>query len=64
MCNQKFTFYVFYFFCLNSSVNLNRFTSEYDPMECLGSGGYGWVYKARNKLLKRDYAVKIVCCEE
>ncbi|XP_036979849.1 interferon-induced, double-stranded RNA-activated protein kinase-like [Acanthopagrus latus] len=48
----------------NHNETQSRFTSEYDPMECLGSGGYGWVYKARNKLLKRDYAVKIVCCEE
>ncbi|XP_073338509.1 uncharacterized protein [Pagrus major] len=42
----------------------SRFTSEFDHMERLGSGGFGWVYKARDKLLKKDYAVKIVCWEE
>uniref|UniRef100_A0A8C9XL84 non-specific serine/threonine protein kinase n=1 Tax=Sander lucioperca TaxID=283035 RepID=A0A8C9XL84_SANLU len=51
-------------FCLNNSVNLDRFTSDFEPMECLGSGGFGLVYKARDKLLKKYYAVKIVCCEE
>uniref|UniRef100_A0A8C9XKU3 non-specific serine/threonine protein kinase n=1 Tax=Sander lucioperca TaxID=283035 RepID=A0A8C9XKU3_SANLU len=45
-------------------VNLDRFTSDFEPMECLGSGGFGLVYKARDKLLKKYYAVKIVCCEE
>uniref|UniRef100_A0A8C9XIZ5 non-specific serine/threonine protein kinase n=1 Tax=Sander lucioperca TaxID=283035 RepID=A0A8C9XIZ5_SANLU len=42
----------------------SRFTSDFEPMECLGSGGFGLVYKARDKLLKKYYAVKIVCCEE
>ncbi|XP_068424340.1 interferon-induced, double-stranded RNA-activated protein kinase-like isoform X2 [Clinocottus analis] len=42
----------------------SRFTSDFDPMECLGSGGYGYVYKAKHKLLEKDFAVKIVCCEE
>uniref|UniRef100_A0A671VI40 Eukaryotic translation initiation factor 2-alpha kinase 2 n=1 Tax=Sparus aurata TaxID=8175 RepID=A0A671VI40_SPAAU len=46
------------------SVNLDRFTSEYNPMECLGSGTFGCVYKARDKVLKRDFAVKIVRWEE
>ncbi|XP_032397471.1 interferon-induced, double-stranded RNA-activated protein kinase isoform X5 [Etheostoma spectabile] len=47
-----------------SSVNIDRFTSEFEPMECLGSGGFGVVYKARHKLLEKDFAVKIVFCEE
>ena len=51
-------------FCLNSSFNLDRFTSEYEHMKLLGNGGYGWVYKATDKLLKKDYAVKIVRWEE
>lgn len=63
MCNSNVPFYRLNF-CLNSSVNLDRFTSEYNPMECLGSGTFGCVYKARDKVLKRDFAVKIVRWEE
>ncbi|XP_075932768.1 interferon-induced, double-stranded RNA-activated protein kinase-like isoform X2 [Anarhichas minor] len=42
----------------------SRFTSDFVPMECLGSGSFGRVYKAREKLVGRFYAVKVVCCEE
>ncbi|XP_037637689.1 interferon-induced, double-stranded RNA-activated protein kinase-like isoform X2 [Sebastes umbrosus] len=42
----------------------SRFTSDFDPMECLGSGAFGCVYKVKHKLLNKYYAVKIVCREE
>ncbi|XP_049457059.1 interferon-induced, double-stranded RNA-activated protein kinase isoform X2 [Epinephelus fuscoguttatus] len=46
------------------SSNQSRFTSDFDPMECLGRGGFGCVYKARDKQLNKFYAVKIVSCKE
>ncbi|XP_054456189.1 interferon-induced, double-stranded RNA-activated protein kinase-like [Anoplopoma fimbria] len=46
-----------------TSIN-SRFTTDFDPMECLGRGAFGVVYKARHKLLRMDYAVKVVCGEE
>ncbi|KAM8858712.1 uncharacterized protein AB9W97_019141 [Spinachia spinachia] len=43
----------------------SRFTSDFDPMELLGKGAFGRVYKARHKLLNNVYyAVKVVRCEE
>ncbi|KAI4812521.1 hypothetical protein KUCAC02_023903 [Chaenocephalus aceratus] len=45
------------------SVN-SRFTSEFDSIVRLGSGSFGRVYKAQQKLLKKDYAIKIVPCKE
>ncbi|XP_034753608.1 interferon-induced, double-stranded RNA-activated protein kinase-like isoform X3 [Etheostoma cragini] len=48
----------------NETSTQSRFTSEFDSIERLGSGGFGRVYKARDKLLKKYYAVKIVCCVE
>lgn len=52
-------------FCLNTAcVNLNRFTSEFDNIERLGEGAFGYVFKARNKLLEKHYAIKIVRCKE
>ncbi|XP_076021900.1 interferon-induced, double-stranded RNA-activated protein kinase [Genypterus blacodes] len=41
-----------------------RFMSEFDSMEHLGNGGFGCVYKVREKFLDKNYAVKIVKCEE
>ncbi|XP_035461026.2 interferon-induced, double-stranded RNA-activated protein kinase isoform X3 [Scophthalmus maximus] len=38
----------------------SRFTSEFDSISCLGYGGFGHVYKAREKLLDKYYAVKVV----
>ena len=51
-------------FCLNKSVDLDRFTDEFDITECLGKGAYGCVYAARHKLLKKCFAVKIVRSNE
>ncbi|KAJ4948132.1 hypothetical protein JOQ06_019672 [Pogonophryne albipinna] len=45
------------------SVN-SRFTSEFDSIVRLGSGSFGRVYKAQQKLLMKDYAIKIVPCKE
>lgn len=56
------------YFCLNNSVTVRRFTSEFEPLECLGRGAFGLVHKVRHKELKNEYAVKIVryneyvCC--
>ncbi|XP_030603716.1 interferon-induced, double-stranded RNA-activated protein kinase-like isoform X2 [Archocentrus centrarchus] len=38
----------------------SQFTSGFDSIECLAKGGYGHVYKARDKLVNKYYAVKIV----
>uniref|UniRef100_A0A8C3GAY2 Uncharacterized protein n=1 Tax=Cyclopterus lumpus TaxID=8103 RepID=A0A8C3GAY2_CYCLU len=42
----------------------SRFTLDFDSMEYLGIGAFGRVYKARHKLLEKDFAVKVVCLEE
>ncbi|KAL7384317.1 hypothetical protein ABVT39_028016 [Epinephelus coioides] len=42
----------------------SRFTTEFDSIACLGKGAFGRVYKAKQKLLKKDYAIKIVRCKE
>nr|XP_020453844.1 interferon-induced, double-stranded RNA-activated protein kinase-like [Monopterus albus] len=42
----------------------SRFTSEFDSIECLGKGAFGRVYKARQKLLQKYYAIKIVRWKE
>ncbi|XP_045926974.1 interferon-induced, double-stranded RNA-activated protein kinase-like isoform X3 [Micropterus dolomieu] len=47
----------------NKSV-ISRFTSEYDSIVCLGKGAFGHVFKAKQKLLQRNYAIKIVRCKE
>ncbi|KAM8738325.1 interferon-induced, double-stranded RNA-activated protein kinase [Acanthopagrus schlegelii] len=49
---------------LNETSTQSRFASDFDPMECLGSGAFGCVFKVRHKLLERFYAVKIVRREE
>ena len=36
----------------------SRFLEEYEPISCLGKGGYGCVFEVRNKLDRRLYAIK------
>ncbi|KAF7657879.1 hypothetical protein LDENG_00020980 [Lucifuga dentata] len=47
-----------------ASTSPGRFISLFDSMERLGKGGYGNVFKAREKMLEKYFAVKIVSCEE
>uniref|UniRef100_A0A3P8U9H2 Protein kinase domain-containing protein n=1 Tax=Amphiprion percula TaxID=161767 RepID=A0A3P8U9H2_AMPPE len=57
--------FIFSAFCLNSAcVNSNRFTSEFDSIERVGKGAFGCVFKAKQKLLDKYFAIKIVRCKE
>ncbi|XP_042357884.1 interferon-induced, double-stranded RNA-activated protein kinase-like isoform X2 [Plectropomus leopardus] len=47
-----------------SPTTSSRFTSEFDNIVRLGKGAFGRVFKAKQKLLRKDYAVKIVRCKE
>uniref|UniRef100_A0AAQ5Y016 non-specific serine/threonine protein kinase n=1 Tax=Amphiprion ocellaris TaxID=80972 RepID=A0AAQ5Y016_AMPOC len=59
---DNFIYSVFY---LNSAcVNSNRFTSEFDSIERVGKGAFGCVFKAKQKLLDKYFAIKIVRCKE
>lgn len=46
-----------------SPVN-SRFLSEYDTIEPLGKGAFGKVFKAREKLIDKCFAIKIIRCKE
>uniref|UniRef100_A0A3P8R123 non-specific serine/threonine protein kinase n=1 Tax=Astatotilapia calliptera TaxID=8154 RepID=A0A3P8R123_ASTCA len=45
-------------------VAVHRFTLEFEPLEHLGKGAFGSVYKVRHKQLKIEYAVKVGCYKE
>lgn len=42
--------------------NINNFKSRYltdfEPVDCLGKGGYGVVFEAKNKIDDCNYAIK------
>nr|XP_053628943.1 eIF-2-alpha kinase GCN2-like isoform X2 [Cherax quadricarinatus] len=42
----------------------SRLTSEYDVLELLGRGGFGHVFKVRNKVDDRIYALKRICLDQ
>ncbi|CAK6951764.1 LOW QUALITY PROTEIN: uncharacterized protein LOC128372549 [Scomber scombrus] len=46
------------------SVISSRFTEEFDSIECLGKGAFGRVFKGKQKLLEKYFAIKIVRCKE
>uniref|UniRef100_A0A3Q3MT03 non-specific serine/threonine protein kinase n=1 Tax=Mastacembelus armatus TaxID=205130 RepID=A0A3Q3MT03_9TELE len=43
---------------------ISRFTSEFDCIERLGTGAFGRVFKARQKLPEKYYAIKVVRYKE
>lgn len=49
---------------LNETSIQPRFKPDFDIIKCLGHGAFGCVFKARHKLPKKDYAVKVVQWEE
>lgn len=46
----------------DSNENVNNFKSRYltdfEPVDCLGKGGYGIVFEAKNKIDDCNYAIK------
>ncbi|XP_070833340.1 interferon-induced, double-stranded RNA-activated protein kinase-like [Chaetodon trifascialis] len=42
----------------------SRFTSEFEPIMCLGEGAFGRVFEVKEKLTECHFAVKIVLCKE
>lgn len=42
----------------------SRFLAEYDSIECLGKGAFGSVFKAKQKLLEKYFAIKIIRVKE
>jgi translation initiation factor 2-alpha kinase 3 len=43
----------------DGDVNFNsRYLTDYEPVDCLGHGGYGVVFEARNKIDDCNYAIK------
>lgn len=41
----------------------SRYLTDFEPVDCLGKGGYGVVFEARNKLDGRHYAIKRIALQ-
>jgi serine/threonine protein kinase len=39
---------------------MSKFEQEFEVMREIGRGGFGVVYECRNKVLDKEYAVKVV----
>ena len=42
----------------NNQEFVSRYLTDYEPVQCLGSGGFGVVFESKNKLDENSYAVK------
>lgn len=42
----------------NESDFKSRFFTDFEPIDCLGKGGYGIVFEAKNKIDDCNYAIK------
>ncbi len=40
------------------SLYKSRYQEDYDPIHCLGKGGFGVVFEVRNKIDDCNYAIK------
>lgn len=36
----------------------SRYLTDFEPVDCLGKGGYGVVFEAKNKIDDCNYAIK------
>uniref|UniRef100_A0A3P9HKK8 Eukaryotic translation initiation factor 2-alpha kinase 3 n=1 Tax=Oryzias latipes TaxID=8090 RepID=A0A3P9HKK8_ORYLA len=43
---------------IRSSEYVSRYLTDFEPMQCLGRGGFGVVFEARNKVDDCNYAIK------
>lgn len=42
----------------NQKCLLRRYLTDFEPVQCLGRGGFGVVFEARNKVDDCNYAIK------
>lgn len=42
----------------NPSNFKSRYLTDFEPVDCLGKGGYGIVFEAKNKIDDCNYAIK------
>lgn len=42
----------------NESNFKSRYLTDFEPVDCLGKGGYGVVFEAKNKIDDCNYAIK------
>ena len=43
---------------ISTPLKLSPFPQDFEPVQCLGKGGFGVVFEAKNKLDEGNYAVK------
>ncbi|KAM6201727.1 eukaryotic translation initiation factor 2-alpha kinase 3 [Rhynchocyon petersi] len=46
---------------IKNSGYISRYLTDFEPVQCLGRGGFGVVFEARNKVDDCNYAIKRIC---